>query len=930
MPRVHGVYIFVVLTFGVLVGCAQATTAVAARMSPPWEPAVATPLQVPLRVQNPLGVGRRSEPVTSGIPLARESGITSIEQLQLTDSQGRPVPAQFRVLSRWGQLEDPKARIKWVLVDFQSTVPAGASVSYSLRQGTPAPEKTPMEVSETGSTVQISTGPLIARISRQGGGLLDQLWLISKEIDGPPSSARLALLSDSVSLRVEKPGGPFRSVIAKDGVKIEERGPLRTVVRVQGTFRNAQGVQWFGGDARPAMQDGRPAAEEQPLEFIARLTFFADKAYFKLTVTLQNNGNSLSTYYPVNDAFFDGLYVEIPWQMEEPRRVAFPEHDEVRAPGARWILTQSHEIRDPLDEGRNFIRRLTRDGELVTSSRRADGWATVCNKAHCDWVGVRAFWQNYPKSLEMSASRAAIGLWPAGATKQETGEYGRGNYFFSGSWHKTHDIFLSFFPKVEKEPLPNNILLEAPLFAVAPPAWHAETRAWSLIGPAGFKAADAATQEAIGRYDRFRAIMIDSDASDDEVTLKHLEETRGLGTATAPGVHFDIDLYGWEAFGELPWGGNLAGFYSALHYDWSFIMWLHFIRSGDLRYWPVALAMTDHSSDLDQIHSRGSGTNADGIWWWEQLIDGKRHHRSTQGAGLIISYTWNGGYALGYLLTGDPRYRDAAEAGARAGRRFWFEQMYKVSQTPVVFDQTRSQGWSILMLINLYRIDGKIDHLQDALTIFKNSLLYTEQRPTVPGSGGKGFISHYDPADKVYHGTVVITFLTYPLEPLSELHYEASLAGLDVKELEAYLIRSLDWLKNFAYVGGVADKGGGYSPLTLSYATDPNNRSKNQGGETAHNMHVAGGFAYGYLMLKDKDPQKAKEYFDFARALFRDLMFYRQIRDLTRDKFIDANLRSPVSLGWPGTATKELGWIGRSGQFYLHAEYLLSKRQVNP
>jgi hypothetical protein len=59
-------------------------------------------------------------------------------------------------------------------------------------------------------------------------------------------------------------------------------------------------------------------------------------------------------------------------------------------------------------------------------------------------------------------------------------------------------------------------------------------------------------------------------------------------------------------------------------------------------------------------------------------------------------------------------------------------------------------------------------------------------------------------------------------------------------------------------------------------------------------------------------------------------MFYRQIGGLTRDKFIDSKQRGPINLGWPGTATKELGWIGRSGEFYLYAEYLLSKRKENP
>ncbi len=227
------------------------------------------------------------------------------------------------------------------------------------------------------------------------------------------------------------------------------------------------------------------------------------------------------------------------------------------------------------------------------------------------------------------------------------------------------------------------------------------------------------------------------------------------------------------------------------------------------------------------------------------------------------------------------------------------------------------------MLVNLYRIDGDIAHLKDALTIFANSLLHTEQLSDPPGSAGKGYIAIGQYSDKSYIGKAVVTFVTYPLEPLSELHYEARVAGLEVQELETYLIRSLDWLKDYAYLGGLTATTGQYSALTLSYATDPNDQSKNKGGTYQHNVHVASGFAYGYLMLKDKDLQKAAEYLDFARRLFRDLILYRETGDLSPQKFFEPQKRGPIRLGWPGTFTKELGWISRSGQFYLHAEYLL-------
>jgi hypothetical protein len=411
--------------------------------------------------------------------------------------------------------------------------------------------------------------------------------------------------------------------------------------------------------------------------------------------------------------------------------------------------------------------------------------------------------------------------------------------------------------------------------------------------------------------------LIDSGASHDGVDMATMREHRGY-------PKWSCDWYGWEDFGDLMHGGNPCQ-PSSLIYDWPYIMWLQYARSGDERFRMLAEEMTDHSRDMDQHHNEndaGQGTVAniaDGIWNWE---NGKfrGHHINFNSAGNIVSHTWNGGYALGYLLTGNPTYLEAARRSAMAGWRFWF--LYKkVDKGPVKYDQTRSQGWTILMLVNLYRITGERDLLEKAMQVFTNSLLYTEQLPDPPGSGGKGYISVGEYYDKSYIGKVVATFATYHLEPLIELHVEAVRVGIPVDGLERFLFRSVDWLKNYAYVGGKALGPRKYVPLMLSYSTDPVNRTANKGAYVTMNGFVASASAYASLLLKDKDPARAQTYLDFARRLFKDLMFYMDFRGHPSDGSIDPTLRSKIWwLSVYGVGPKVMGWIGRGGQPYLYVE----------
>ncbi|MBI3986648.1 MAG: hypothetical protein HY343_07000 [Lentisphaerae bacterium] len=91
---------------------------------------------VALRVDNSAPYERIAEPVTSGIPLPRVLAITDPNEMVLLDAAGNPVAAQYTVTARWGGAPNDATRpIRWLLADFQASVPAGGTSVYTLARG---------------------------------------------------------------------------------------------------------------------------------------------------------------------------------------------------------------------------------------------------------------------------------------------------------------------------------------------------------------------------------------------------------------------------------------------------------------------------------------------------------------------------------------------------------------------------------------------------------------------------------------------------------------------------------------------------------------------------------------------------------------------------------------------------------------------------
>jgi hypothetical protein len=847
---------------------------------------------VKLTVNNTGQAKYDSFPVTSGVPLSEAMGVKDISGLAIVDAGGKPVPAQFKVLSRWGALADASKPIKWVLCDFQADVAPRAKAGFGLRAGQGSPSGQGIRVEDGKEAIAVDTGAVRFKVAKKGFRNLEDVSVGGgSPLAGGPEGG----------LAIIRKGVAYRSALGKGEAVVEENGPMRVVVRVRGTFADAQGKTFTGGDARPkaTQPNGGPTAENLALTYTVRIHAFKNKSYVKVETTLESNGNTIHTYFPINDVFLDGVSLSLPLRQEGWQA----RFEGQNGPSGKGSVLQLHRDTDKKEDSKNFYYMENLQGKSAEHSGKYPGLVRASSGAGEVSAFVENFWERFPKALEMTDKALVVGLLPDDpAIPDETAPYlttyATGKYYFCGSWHMTDTTWYDFAAQAGKMDAARAACFSAPLFAVCEPRWYAQSGAWSVFAPAGFKAQDSQVNKALEIYEAMVSLPVDKSVAGKD--LDTLREERLLNRT----------WYGWENFGDWVHG---SGLFSALIYDWPYIMWLQYMRSGNERFREKGLEMTHHSIDMDQLH----GGFTEGIWMME--YEGPDwlgwHHKTTQNAGAIGSHTWNGGYSLGYLLTGNPRYLEAAVRSAGGAKKAWAKV---IAGNNWEMNQTRCQTWSMLMLTNLYRITGDKTHLNEAMRIFTNSLLYTEQQPNMPGSGGKGYIMEMSPQ---YKGQAVVTFQTYPLEPLCEFHMEASRAGLDVTALGQYIVRCLDFLKDKAYVGGQT-QGGKYAPFSLTYATTPDNPEKNVGGEVGHSVLVAGPLCYAAANLLQNDPEKAKAYSAFAQKIFRDAMFYIHAQKASKNDFIyPADKSLPVKWPWFPVAPKVLGWVGRGGQFYLNQEY---------
>jgi hypothetical protein len=711
-------------------------------------------VEVPLTIRNPAAVVQVAQPITSGVPFAQ--GVLSDPSMVRLLQGMREVPAQFLVTARW-----PDHSIRWLLCDFQTDLPAGGTARVTLQTGTePAPV----------SGVTVTDGADVLVVTTRAASFTFAKSQFS--IRGIQFTARYG-------------GNVFTAVPDVRGWTLEESGPMKAVVRVDGVWRRQ------GSLLRDSL-----------IRFRARLFFYRNQAVARVALTFKNN-NSWG------------------WDTGLPAR-------------PNLIIT-----------GLDFGRPL-----LAAGSSYVFG------------CGVE-------KTFETVVS-------PAGIVSVRDSRYNHNGLVAAG------------------------YVADRPL-AQALPSYYAATRAWGRFLPP-LSGQPGARQQDLARFEKLQRA---------KVNPADLENPPNLTGITAF-QHLYQDISSWHDYGDLRWGGDF-GVWSGNHYDWSYGLYLHFMRTGHLPFANLARVMARHEIDLDLYH-----TNRDSAAFnYQKNWESRPSHNSpnnTFGGGRP-SHTWVQGYALHWLLTGDPRGRDGFEEILAGVRQYVYESFN--GEGYIDTNEIRICGWLAENLIALWRINpeerlrttsyGSKSIPQALKDIFKN--VFDRER----AAGGRGFVYGGD-ATSPDPNLREPLMNCYFIEPAA-MAYEEVFASRDqvyADRLLNLVTRMTRFLMSLTY-GGDTNGSGWYRPRQIPYLVDLS--GANGEGQIPYLLMASNAAGFCYLH------GKGTAFLDYARLAFRDYIRYMGVAD--PDSYIDPALRTPTcynSAVYVNTESKVHGWSGRYGMYYLAAE----------
>ncbi len=543
-------------------------------------------VKVPLSVSETIGTSRQGQPVSSGVPIP-QGQISDTKHVRLLDGNGDVIPLQAGVLSRW---EDDS--IRWLLLDFQVDVDAKKKVEVVLEYGSEVEPWTGngITLNEDDETFTVDTGRITIIFSKTGeiikkvsvGG---EVWKDAKDLE---------FYIEDIN------GVAFSIADTHRDITVEEEGPLRTVIRVQGEVNASQDLRGaFAYDIRFHFYGNKSNIRIEPtitnlLPHTSEMVYNAEIRQVSLIFPgWMGRGNEDIVYVTsIGKQDSNNVWGSITSILEKAGK-----HFKGQAKDFSMVQTGN-------------LCEITADGEVTKMGRRGAGWTALEKGDRSIGAGIRYFWEEFPKGIEVNKDGdLSIHLWPKGDDVLVMG----------GGEAKRHEMYLTLG---NSEPQELDGLIH-PLLAVAPGEWYSETEGFTdKLFPY--------SPDKLGLYE-------------------HVVEK---------GYNVMMDLrksdraYGWRDFGDYirtdytpsAWGNN--------RYDIAHTYFLQFARSGDLRYFDFAQTVARHYIDIDMIWSHSEVRYIGGA------LSAAPEHRRNPAIG--IAFAELSGLVDYYLLTGDRRSLEAA------------------------------------------------------------------------------------------------------------------------------------------------------------------------------------------------------------------------------------------------------------------------------
>ena len=593
-----------------------------------------------LSVEEPSGVARPNWPVTSGVPFAA-GALRDPKAVELRTVDGAILPLQTDVLARW-----PDGSVRWLLLDFQTSLAAKQQKKFRLSDQKPASAPvSKLRVSTAGARTTIDTGPLRLELNREAFDPFGQVWL-DRNGDGRFDAAERVTREGGGFFVRDAEGKRFESRLAPAEITLEESGPLRICVRVAGRHAAADGTLF---------------------SYVLRLHAYRGQPYVRCAYTFIND-------YP--DAVMVGIK-ELGLTVRLAAGAATAATAQIGGtPAGAARLFQIDEAHYDLDGG-------AADG-------RGRGWALVSAGEARLAVGLREFWQQWPKSIQARDGAITLGLCPEfspgrydGKTLAEENKLyyalRRGVHTFKIGVGKTHEFWVNFAARPEKPEALDAFFraTEDPLLATCEPAYVSSTQTAGDLPPAD-------PQKYLGYDAWFERNLADH--------LKRRDREREYGM---------LNYGDWFGERQVNWGN--------LEYDLQRGMFLQYLRTGDRRFFERGAQATRHHIDVDVVHA--TNAHLKNPWGLPPVVGEIWLHSLNHTGGYFINaplpvdrtyqmghssnygHVWVSGDLDYYFLTGDRRAREVALSVA---------DMMSSAMTRKVGTHIRDIGWPTILVLSAY------------------------------------------------------------------------------------------------------------------------------------------------------------------------------------------------------------------------------------
>ena len=592
----------------------------------------------------------------------------------LTSSEGTAVPVQSWPLATW-----PDGTLKWTGHALPADAPA--SEGFALAPGAPVSPAKPLSAVETADGVEIDTGTIQARVAKSGNELIPSVTRGGREI---LRRGRLVLL------RQDRPGAvgqPETFAGEIDRVTLEQNGPVRAVVRIEGRHANAAGRAW--------------------LPFIVRLYFYAGGEAVRVLHTIVHDGDEQKDFIrglgvrfdvPLEGAAYDrhvrfsgegtGLFAEAVQGLTGLRRDPGRAVREAQLAGlatpplATWSPLVSKRLGyvptfadwtlfQPTSDGFD-IRKRTREGFTWLNSdhgRRAGGLGYVGTPAGGVAFGLRNFWQSHPAQFDIrgaagEAAEVTVWMWAPEAAAMDLRSYhdGLGEDTYAKQVDAMEITYEDYEPGFDR---PIGVARTSELFLWALPATPTRERLVELADAVHTPPVLMARPEYLHACGVFGNLWAPEDRSTPEKAK--IEDQLDFYFRYYQKQQDEHHWYGFWNYGDVmhtydadrhTWRYDVGGYAwdnSELSTDiW---LWLYFLRTGRADVFRFAEAMTRHTGEVDVHH----------VGRFAPL--GSRHnvlHWGCSAKQLRISTAANRRYY--YYLTADERFGDLMKEQVEAVR----------------------------------------------------------------------------------------------------------------------------------------------------------------------------------------------------------------------------------------------------------------------